>query len=72
MQDAMIILQLYERIKMHVDWNNKVNKPPYTTMGSLMKKVNRIVLSRSYAALCKLLKIRNDILSKVIQLLHIK
>uniref|UniRef100_A0A3Q3S5Q9 Plastin-3 n=1 Tax=Mastacembelus armatus TaxID=205130 RepID=A0A3Q3S5Q9_9TELE len=29
LQDALVILQLYEKIKIPVDWNNKVNKPPY-------------------------------------------
>lgn len=40
LQDALVILQLYERIKVHVDWNNKVNKPPYPKIGSNMKKVS--------------------------------
>lgn len=35
----MVILQLYERIKVAVDWNNKVNKPPYPKLGTNMKKV---------------------------------
>lgn len=39
LQDAMVILQLYERIKIPVDWNNKVNKPPYPKLGTNMKKV---------------------------------
>uniref|UniRef100_A0A673ABC9 Plastin-3 n=1 Tax=Sphaeramia orbicularis TaxID=375764 RepID=A0A673ABC9_9TELE len=38
LQDAMVILQLYEKIKVHVDWN-KVNRPPYPRMGSKMKKL---------------------------------
>ncbi|MEQ2183933.1 Plastin-3 [Goodea atripinnis] len=37
--DAMVILQLYERIKVAVDWNNKVNKPPYPKLGTNMKKL---------------------------------
>ncbi|KAM7397768.1 hypothetical protein PAMA_005883 [Pampus argenteus] len=39
LQDAMVILQLYERIKVAVDWNNKVNKPPYPKLGTNMKKL---------------------------------
>ncbi|GAA6105557.1 plastin-3 [Tachysurus ichikawai] len=39
LQDALVILQLYERIKVHVDWNNKVNRPPYPKLGSNMKKL---------------------------------
>lgn len=38
-QDAMVIFQLYERIKVAVDWNNKVNKPPYPKLGTNMKKL---------------------------------
>lgn len=38
--DALVILQLYERIKVPVDWNNKVNKPPYPKLGANMKKVS--------------------------------
>ncbi|KAM3601270.1 uncharacterized protein V6R79_010003 [Siganus canaliculatus] len=39
LQDAMVILQLYERIKVIVDWDNKVNKPPYPKLGTNMKKL---------------------------------
>lgn len=39
LQDALVILQLYEKIKVPVDWN-KVNKPPYPKLGANMKKVN--------------------------------
>ncbi|XP_053297787.1 plastin-3 [Pleuronectes platessa] len=39
LQDAMVILQLYEKIKVLVDWNNKVNKPPYPKLGTNMKKL---------------------------------
>ncbi len=39
LQDALVILQLYEKIKVPVDWNNKVNKPPYPKLGANMKKV---------------------------------
>ncbi|XP_042354971.1 plastin-3 [Plectropomus leopardus] len=39
LQDAMVILQLYEKIKVYVDWSNKVNKPPYPKHGSMMKKL---------------------------------
>ncbi|XP_059207254.1 plastin-3-like [Centropristis striata] len=39
LQDAMVILQLYEKIKVPVDWNNKVNKPPYPKIGTNMKKL---------------------------------
>ncbi|XP_070692455.1 plastin-3-like isoform X1 [Pempheris klunzingeri] len=33
LQDAMVILQLYERIKVPVDWNNRVNHPPFKKVG---------------------------------------
>lgn len=39
LQDAMVILQLYEKIKVAVDWTNKVNKPPYPKLGTNMKKL---------------------------------
>lgn len=39
LMDALIILQLYERIKVPVDWNTKVNKPPYPKLGANMKKL---------------------------------
>uniref|UniRef100_A0A8C7WXX3 Plastin-3 n=1 Tax=Oryzias sinensis TaxID=183150 RepID=A0A8C7WXX3_9TELE len=39
LQDALVILQLYEKIKIPVDWNNKVNKPPYPKLGTNMKKL---------------------------------
>ncbi|XP_060911518.1 plastin-3-like [Labrus mixtus] len=39
LQDAMVILQLYEKIKVSVDWNNKVNMPPYPKLGTYMKKL---------------------------------
>uniref|UniRef100_A0A672KTW7 Plastin-3 n=1 Tax=Sinocyclocheilus grahami TaxID=75366 RepID=A0A672KTW7_SINGR len=39
LQDALVILQLYEKIKVPVDWNNKVNKPPYPKLGANMKKL---------------------------------
>lgn len=42
LQDALVILQLYEKIKIPVDWNNRVNKPPYPKLGTNMKKVNDI------------------------------
>ncbi|XP_029462363.1 plastin-3 [Rhinatrema bivittatum] len=38
LQDALIILQLYEKINVSVDWN-KVNKPPYPKLGANMKKL---------------------------------
>lgn len=38
LQDGMVIFNLYEKIKMCVDWN-KVNKPPYPKMGTNMKKL---------------------------------
>lgn len=38
LQDALVILQLYEKIKVPVDWN-KVNRPPYPKLGANMKKV---------------------------------
>lgn len=36
--DALVIFQLYEKIKVVVNWD-RVNKPPYTKLGSNMKKV---------------------------------
>uniref|UniRef100_A0A665TYZ6 Plastin-3 n=1 Tax=Echeneis naucrates TaxID=173247 RepID=A0A665TYZ6_ECHNA len=39
LQDAIVIFQLYEKIKVPVDWNNKVNKPPYPKLGTNMKKL---------------------------------
>ncbi|XP_061090281.1 plastin-3 isoform X1 [Conger conger] len=39
LQDALVILQLYEKIKVPVDWNNKVNRPPYSKLGANMKKL---------------------------------
>uniref|UniRef100_A0A3P9LG95 Plastin-3 n=2 Tax=Oryzias latipes TaxID=8090 RepID=A0A3P9LG95_ORYLA len=33
LQDAMVILQLYEKIKVKVDWNNRVNHPPFKGVG---------------------------------------
>uniref|UniRef100_A0A8C4EZ42 Plastin-3 n=1 Tax=Dicentrarchus labrax TaxID=13489 RepID=A0A8C4EZ42_DICLA len=32
LQNAMVILQLYERIKVPVDWDNRVNRPPFKGM----------------------------------------
>ncbi|XP_041728465.2 plastin-3 isoform X2 [Coregonus clupeaformis] len=37
--DALVILQLYERIKVRVDWDHKVNRPPYPKIGANMKKL---------------------------------
>uniref|UniRef100_A0A3P8WXZ9 Plastin-3 n=1 Tax=Cynoglossus semilaevis TaxID=244447 RepID=A0A3P8WXZ9_CYNSE len=37
-QDALVILQLYDKIKVPVNWD-KVNKPPYKAMGGCMKKI---------------------------------
>ena len=36
--DALVIFQLYEKINVPVDWD-RVNKPPYSKLGSNMKKV---------------------------------
>lgn len=36
----MVILQLYERIKVPVDWDNRVNRPPLKGAGGILKKVN--------------------------------
>ncbi|XP_061426452.1 plastin-3-like isoform X1 [Lethenteron reissneri] len=36
--DALVIIQLFEKIKTRVDWN-KVNKPPYPKLGANMKKL---------------------------------
>uniref|UniRef100_A0A671TRE4 Lymphocyte cytosolic protein 1 (L-plastin) n=1 Tax=Sparus aurata TaxID=8175 RepID=A0A671TRE4_SPAAU len=38
--DALVIFQLYEKIKVPVNWD-RVNKPPYPKLGSNMKKVRR-------------------------------
>ncbi|XP_078265525.1 plastin-2-like isoform X1 [Rhinoraja longicauda] len=38
LDDALVILQLYEKIKVPVDWN-RVNKPPYPKLGANMKKL---------------------------------
>lgn len=40
LQDAMVILQLYEKIKVPVDWDNRVNLPPFKGVGGgHLKKV---------------------------------
>jgi hypothetical protein len=39
LSDALVIFQLYEKIKVPVDWN-RVNKPPYPKLGGNMKKVS--------------------------------
>ncbi|KAJ8407393.1 hypothetical protein AAFF_G00279670 [Aldrovandia affinis] len=36
--DALVIFQLYEKIKVPVDWG-RVNKPPYSKLGGNMKKL---------------------------------
>ncbi|XP_061923331.1 plastin-2 [Entelurus aequoreus] len=36
--DAMVIFQLYQKIKVPVDWD-RVNKPPYPKLGSNMRKL---------------------------------
>uniref|UniRef100_A0A673XKS3 Lymphocyte cytosolic protein 1 (L-plastin) n=1 Tax=Salmo trutta TaxID=8032 RepID=A0A673XKS3_SALTR len=36
--DALVIFQLYEKINVPVDWD-RVNKPPYSKLGSNMKKL---------------------------------
>ncbi|XP_073436364.1 plastin-2 [Dendrobates tinctorius] len=38
LSDALVIFQLYEKIKVHVDWS-RVNKPPYPKLGEKMKKL---------------------------------
>ncbi|XP_028991550.1 plastin-2 [Betta splendens] len=38
LDDAIVIFQLYEKIKVPVDWD-RVNKPPYPKLGSNMKKL---------------------------------
>ncbi|XP_074530745.1 plastin-3-like [Halichoeres trimaculatus] len=37
--DAMVILQLYERIKVPVDWDNRVNHPPFKVNVGHLKKI---------------------------------
>ncbi|MED6282956.1 Plastin-3 [Characodon lateralis] len=40
LQDAVVILQLYEKIKVPVDWDNKVNLPPFKGVGGgRLKKI---------------------------------
>lgn len=39
LQDAIVILQLYEKIKVPVEWD-KVNRPPFKAGGGHLKKVN--------------------------------
>lgn len=39
LMDGLVILQLYEKIGVPVDWK-KVNRPPYPALGSKMKKVS--------------------------------
>ncbi|XP_032773863.1 plastin-2 [Rattus rattus] len=38
LSDALVIFQLYEKIKVPVDWN-RVNRPPYPKLGGNMKKL---------------------------------
>lgn len=46
--DALVIFQLYEKIKVPVDWD-RVNKPPYPKLGSNMKKVRFIYSKNSHS-----------------------
>ncbi|KAM8732925.1 plastin-2-like [Acanthopagrus schlegelii] len=39
LHDAMVILQLYEKIKVQVDWDNRVNLPPFRGGGGHLKKI---------------------------------
>ncbi|XP_054647200.1 plastin-3-like isoform X3 [Dunckerocampus dactyliophorus] len=40
LQDAMVILQLYEKSKVPVDWDSRVNLPPFRAVGGgRMKKI---------------------------------
>lgn len=41
LEDALVIFQLYEMIRVPVNWS-QVNKPPYPALGGNMKKVNEI------------------------------
>ena len=41
--DAVVILQLYEKVNVPVEWK-KVNRPPYSALGSNMKKVHTHIL----------------------------
>ncbi|XP_031732286.1 plastin-3-like [Anarrhichthys ocellatus] len=46
LQDAMVILQLYERIKVPVDWDSRVNHPPFKGIGGgHLKKVAIVMLA---------------------------
>lgn len=41
LQDAVVILQLYEKIKVKVDWDHRVNLPPFKGVGGgHLKKVS--------------------------------
>lgn len=42
--DALVIFQLYEMIRVPVNWNH-VNKPPYPALGGNMKKVSRATVT---------------------------
>ncbi|XP_034545303.1 plastin-3-like [Notolabrus celidotus] len=39
LMDAMVILQLYERIKVPVDWDSRVNHPPFKAVVGHLKKI---------------------------------
>ncbi|CAJ1057948.1 plastin-3-like [Xyrichtys novacula] len=39
LMDAMVILQLYERIKVPVDWDDRVNHPPFKPIVGHLKKI---------------------------------
>uniref|UniRef100_A0AAQ5YT53 Plastin-3 n=1 Tax=Amphiprion ocellaris TaxID=80972 RepID=A0AAQ5YT53_AMPOC len=39
LMDAMVILQLYEKIKVPVDWDSRVNLPPFKGGGGHLKKI---------------------------------
>lgn len=43
LQDAMVILQLYEKIKVPVEWDHRVNHPPFKGVGGgHLKKVQSL------------------------------
>ncbi|KAM3612639.1 uncharacterized protein V6R79_011874 [Siganus canaliculatus] len=39
LMDALVILQLYEKIKVPVDWDGRVNMPPFKGGGGHLKKI---------------------------------
>ncbi len=68
----MVILQLYEKIKVPVDWDNRVNLPPFKGVGGgHLKKVNiyillsKLLLYASVKELVCSLKLMREKLSEI-------